>query len=600
MSLPEPSVTAPPRNDQRAHEAGGSPETERPDGAGPERWRLTLPQDRSLLAERAAWSLVWLGIMAGGLGLTGSWWSWPAIDVLAPALVAVALVGLVLCWCTASPRSWFHQGLALAGALASVAAPQIVRLHTRIYYPTDAAALDHVAARVLADGHNPYTTSLSSAGSLLDTASQYWTYTVSGGHITSVSYPAGSFLVYAPAFALGFHHEVVDWMDLYAWLASCVLLFLLVPRFLRWLAVLVALSGIFIGQFAGGGTDAMFVPLAMLAVWRWDRYGRGREAGVASWLGPIALGLACSIKQTVWFCVPFLAVGIYLEIRRSGRSPWPVVGRYVAVVVAVFAAVNLPFIIWSAGAWWHGTLIPLAQPLIADGSGLVTIALHGITGGVDLTTLTYASGLAYLATLVAFVVWYPWLKRIWLLLLPVAFFFSPRSFASYLVDLFPVAVLAVVTVEGATRSLRSRAWGRLRAGPLAVGALALGTAVASAVAFTSAPLALEVRHATVGTDHQHLKNVTVTVTNGTGSKLFPQFMVDVGQPHPTGFWTTAGNQPVVVAPHGSVTVTLFPPSPTYLPPFAANWVVGAYTQDPRALSTSPDVWHNDISELPKH
>ncbi len=475
-----------------------------------------------------------------------------------------------------------------------------MRLHTRIYYPTDAAALDHVAARVLVNGHDPYTASLSSAGTLLDTASQFWTYTVSGTHITGASYPAGSFLVYAPAFALGFHHEVVDWMDLYAWLASCVLLFLLLPRALRWLAVLVALSGVFIGQFAVGGTDAMFVPLAMLAVWRWDRYGRGREAGIARWLGPIALGLACSIKQTVWFCVPFLVVGIYLETRRSGRSPLPVVGRYMAIVVAAFAAVNLPFIIWSAGAWWHGTLIPLAQPLIADGSGLVTIALHGITGGVDLTTLTYASGLAYLAILVAFAVWYQWLKRIWLLLLPIAFFFSPRSFASYLVDLFPVAVLAVITVEGVTRPLRSRVRGRIGAGPVAVGALALATAATSALAFTSAPLGLEVRHATVGTDHQHLKAVTVTVSNRTGSALTPHFMVDVGQPHPTGFWTTAGDRQVVVAPHGSTTVTLFPPTPTYLPPFAADWVVQAYTQDPRALSTSGDVWHNDVSELPKH
>ena len=104
----------------------------------------------------------------------------------------------------------------------------------------------------------------------------------------------------------------------------------------------------------------------------------------------------------------------------------------------------------------------------------------------------------------------------------------------------------------------------------------------------------------MGTDHQHLKAVTVTVSNRTGSALTPHFMVDVGQPHPTGFWTTAGDRQVVVAPHGSTTVTLFPPTPTYLPPFAADWVVQAYTQDPRALSTSGDVWHNDVSELPKH
>ena len=207
-----------------------------------------------------------------------------------------------------------------------MAAPQIVNIHSRIYYKTDSAALDHVAARVLAHGHNPYTTSLASAGVLLKRRSRFWTYTVAGGHVAGVSYPAGSVLAYAPAFLLGFHHQVVDWMDLYAWLASAVLLFFLVPRYLRWLAVLITLTGIFTTLFAGGGTDAIFIPFLMLAVWRWDRYGKGKEAGLARWVGPIALGLACSIKQTPWFCVPFLVIGIYIETRRSGRSPsrwWP-------------------------------------------------------------------------------------------------------------------------------------------------------------------------------------------------------------------------------------------------------------------------------------
>ena len=174
--------------------------------------------------------MVWLGILTGGFTLWHSWWSWPVVDVLAPALVAVSLIGFAICWCSSSPRSWLHAGLAMGAALVAVILPQIVTIHTRIYYQTDSAALDHVAARVLAHGHNPYTTSLSSAGVLLNVAVRFWTYTVAGGHVSGLSYPVGTVLVYAPAFLLGFHHEVVDWMDLYAWLASAVLLFFLVPR----------------------------------------------------------------------------------------------------------------------------------------------------------------------------------------------------------------------------------------------------------------------------------------------------------------------------------------------------------------------------------
>jgi uncharacterized membrane protein len=364
------------------------------------------------------------------------------------------------------------------------------------------------------------------------------------------------------------------------------------------LAVLVTLTGIFTGLFSSGGTDAAFIPFALLAVWRWDHFGKGRGAGVARWIGPVALGLACAIKQTPWFCVPFLAAGIYLETRRSGRSPIPVVARYLGLVLVVFAAVNLPFALWGFWAWWHGTVTPLAQPLIADGQGLVSVALHGLTGGADLKLLTSASALAYLGVLGAFIAWYPSLKRIWLLLLPVAFFFSPRSFTGYLIDLFPVAVVALLTVEGAAKAERSLTRGRFRVGPLAVGVLALATAVTSVLALTiTAPLGLTVEHTAIGSDQQHLKSVTLMVSNRTGSVVSPHFLVDLGAAHPSGFWLPADHRPLVVGPYRSVTVTLLPPSLAYFPPWASNWVVDAYTANPRALSTTNDLWHNYIPKL---
>jgi uncharacterized membrane protein len=555
--------------------------------------------ERLRLLERSAWSLVWLGVLVGAVNLWGSWTSWPVIDALAPTLVAVAFIGFTICWCSASPRSWLHEGLAMASALVVVAAPQVINIHTRIYYQTDSAALDHVAARVLAHGHNPYATSLSSAALLLKTPAYFWTYTVTGGHVGSVSYPAGSFLIYAPAFSLGFHHEVVDWMDLYLWIASALLVFFLVPRFLRWIAVLLTLTGIFVGLFSGGGTDAAFLPFVILAVWRWDRFGRPKGAGLARWLGPVALGLACAVKQTPWFLVPFLVVGIWIETRRDGRSPAPVVLRYVSIVVGVFAAVNLPFIIWGANQWWHGTLLPLSQPLVADGQGLVSLALHGLTGGANLSLLTDASALALLATLAAFVAWFGPLKRMWLLLLPLTFFFSPRSFTGYLIDFFPAALVALLTVDPARAPATDWRWGRLSPPRVVLGALALATGVVAALALTGAPLTLSYRSSDIGPSQQHIFAVTVTATNNTDATLTPNFMLDVGAAHPTGFWTAAHGRPVVIGPHRSVTVTLFPPAgtATYLPPWAADYVVDAYTASPRALSTTSDIWHNYIPKL---
>jgi uncharacterized membrane protein len=556
--------------------------------------REHLPFAQREMAERCAWSLVWLGVLVGGTSLWGSWWSWPAIDVLAPVLVACSLAGLAVCWWSASPRSLYHQALAMAAVLVAAGAPQIVLIHTRRYYSTDSAAFDHVAARLLVNGSDPYMSSLSAASRLLNVPARFWTYTINGGHIAHVSYPAGSFLVDAPAFALGFRHQVVDWMDLYAWLATGILLFVLLPRAVRWLAPLIVLTAVYLNAFSSGGTDVMFLPFLMLALWRWDRYGMGREAGIARWIGPVALGLACSIKQTPWFCLLFLAVGIAIETRRRGRSPAPVVARYVVVAVAVFAAVNLPFVIWNPVSWWRGTLTPFVKPLVADGQGVVSLAIHGVSGGVDLTLLTLGSGLAYLAILASFVAWYPQMKRMWLFLLPVAFFFAPRSFSSYLVDLLPVAVVGAVTVGTAIRTSSVARLGRFGIDRLLVGALVLATCVTTAVAFVSVPLGLAVRNLSVSRSGLVLKSVTVSVTNQTGSTLAPHFMVNVGDPHPSGFWLPTGRAPVVVGPGRSVTVTLYPPVPTYFPPSSSDWVVEAYTSSPNALSTSKLIWRHYV------
>jgi len=314
------------------------------------------------IAERGAWSLVWLGVVTGGLGIWGYWVASPANTVLAPLMVLIGIVGMSVTWLTPTVRSRLYQAASLLGVLASVVIPRGIGIHIRQYYTTDSAAFDHVAVQALLRGADPYATSMSGAGPLLNQPALYWTYTVTGSHVSHVSYPAGSFLVDLPALAFGFQHLIVDWIDLIAWLVTGVLLFVFLPVWLRWLSALIILTPIFTYSFATGGTDASFLPFLVVAVWRWDRFGQGKEAGTARWIGPVALGLACSIKQTPWFCVLFLATGIALEVRAAGHRPLKVVARYLSIVAGVFMAVNLPFIVWHPAAWWHGTLIPFVDP----------------------------------------------------------------------------------------------------------------------------------------------------------------------------------------------------------------------------------------------
>jgi uncharacterized membrane protein len=542
-------------------------------------------------AERGAWTLVWLGVVTGGFEVWGFWNVAAADVVLAPLLVLVGVVGMALTWVVPDVRSRMFQAAAVLGVLASVVIPRGIGIHIRQYYTTDSAAFDHVAAQALQHGVDPYTVNMSSAaGALLNPPGLYWTYTVTGTHVSHVSYPAGSFLIDLPALALGFQHLIVDWMDLVAWLVTGILLVVLLPSWLRWLGGLVILTPVFASAFSAGGTDAAFLPFLVLAVWRWDRFGQAKGAGLARWIGPVALGLACSIKQTPWFCVPFLAAGLALEARHAGTRVGPVLLRYLGIVAAVFAAVNLPFIVWQPHAWAHGTLIPFVDPLVADGQGLVSLATHGITGGVNLSILTWAAGLAFVTVFAAFVVWYRELKRVWLLLLPVAFFFSARSLANYLVDLFPVALVALTTVTTAARTESSPAVAVVRrhriACSLAVVVPAIGVIVASLLAFASPPLQLSVKDIYRSEAGGFIGSVVVSVHNRTDATVTPYFLVDTGEDHPSGFWFPANGRPVVLGPYSSATLRLRPPLDIDQPLIGSLWLVEAYTAHPNSLSSS--------------
>lgn len=557
------------------------------------------------LAERAAWSLVWVAVLADGVGAWHVWRSTPDAIAVAPALVLIGLGGLIATWIVVTPRNLVFQWLGFSLVMATVLYPQFIEIHHRSFANTDVSALGEVAARLFSHGHNPYTWSLASASRLMFVPIRTWTYTVTGGHIVRTSYPAGSFLFDALAMKLGFHHMVVDWLDLWAWVATGVLIFCLLPSSLRWLGGLLASSSIFVGTFGAGGTDALFMPFLILAVWQWDRFAR-KDARAIRWAGPVALGIACTIKQTPWFLVPLLVVGVGMEARYQERPALRVMASYAAVVVGVFLAINLPFIIWSPGPWLKGVMLPFLGGLVASGQGLVVVATHGLTGGANLSLLSDSSILLYLAVVVAFAAWYRSLKRVWVLLVPLVLFLSPRSLPIYLLELIPVAVIAAVTVEGAPAllvreddSLRTTLAARVRvAGDVAlrhagklVAPLAIGAMVVAGLALTSHPLRLQVDSVKATPGARFIVAVVVTVHNETGQTVRPYLNVDNGG-SVEAFWTADGRTSFSVPPHGSVTVKLRPELPTPVPATKAHWLVNAYTAQPDALTTSAILtWH---------
>ena len=550
----------------------------------------------SALVQQAAWTLVWLSVASAGVLYWGSWTAGPWAAALAPALVVVGLAGTALVWTLRRPLSTAMAAVGLAASLASAAITQGTAIHLRHYVTTDSAAFNQVAARLLLQGRNPYTASLAASAHLLKPPAAFWTYRVDGRHALEVSYPAGSFLLQVPLRALGVAHMPTDWLDLAAWLATGVLIFCMVPAALRWVAPLLVLTGIYLVPLSDGGTDALFLPFLVLALWRWDRYPGRATPWLPSWVGPVALGVACSIKQTPWFCVPFLVLGVALVARRDGTGrPVAVATRYALWTLGAFVVVDLPFIVWAPGAWLHGVLLPVVDPLVPDGQGVVALALHGLTGGVVPVWLSAAGALAVVGLLVALAAWPARLWRSWLFLLPLALVLPARSFTNYLLDFLPAALVAALTVRPWTTGPAATApsGGRRRVAAGVLGALALASAACVAVGLTSAPLAVTVGRVAASGDPtseypMRWRQVTVSVTNHAAAALRPRFMVSSGSGHPSGFWeATAVRGAVPVPPGGTTTFLLRPPEPTWTPTHGQAWVVQAYTTSPAALSSSP-------------
>lgn len=545
-----------------------------------------------VLVQQCAWTLVWVAVLSSALGYWGSWSAGPWAAALAPVLVVIALVGGVLVWTVRQPLSDRMQAAGLWAGVSMVAIAEGTTIHLRRIYSTDSGAFNQVATQLLVHGRNPYTSSMAAASRLLHPASLFWTYQSNGAHTLGVSYPAGSFLVQAPFMALGATHMVSDWVDLGAWLVTAILVFWMVPGHLRWLAPLLLMTGEFVGPFSNGGTDALFVPFLVLAVWRWDRFPGRAATWLPAWVGPISLGVACSIKQSPWFCVPFLVVGVACEARRSGARPVVTALRYAGLVAAAFTVVNLPFLLWSPTAWIRGAFLPMVEPLVADGQGVVSLALHGLTGGVEMIWLSAAATLALVALVVAFARWETRLRRAWLFLVPVVLFLPGRSMANYLTDFVPAALVAAVSLSGVgvgrPGAQRRAAW----LAPVGILVLAVVSMVLVVVAFTSAPLAIVVDGvttegvATIGGGPTY-QRVEVSVRNTSGAALTPHFMVSSGGGHPNGFWRA---QPVrgtyPIEPGATTAFVLRPQRPTGAPPYGQWWIVEAYTSSPSALSTS--------------
>ncbi|HLG93091.1 MAG TPA: hypothetical protein VKY15_08960 [Acidimicrobiales bacterium] len=569
---------------------------ERPSAAGSgHRQLLDSPADRGDRSTRAAWStglkvawsLAGLTLVLWSLRLFGYVDEHPFLTVPEVLLVAWGLATIVVTWRprqVSRPVARVLAALTLALALAGFVTWSVLQVLHAPAYGTDEIAFDQYAASLVRQGFNPYTHSMAPAFSQFHVSPDGYTFLLDGRPVTSLSYPALSFLAYVPFLALGWSTQLAVGINVLAWAASIVVLFLLLPRPLRPLAIVVGSLSVYVSYAVGGVTDALFVPLLVGAVYRWDSFAS--ERGPAAWRGPLLLGLAMAVKQTPWLVLPFLAGGIALDAYRghgghpdAASAAAKVTARYLAIALAAFLAPNLPFLVAAPRPWLSGILTPVASHTVPAGQGLVGLSLFLGVGGGSLGAYTLALVVAFCALWASYLATYPRMKA-WAVLLPsLVLFFGARSFGSYLVMLLPAAMVAAFSVDlSGNQPVSPRAW-------LCVGAGALACLAAVVHALAARP-PLEVRIDAVHTTGQlaTVVEVGVRVTNASAHAQRPAFTVESGG-QVSAFWLATGG-PATLAPGASAQYTLLAPNFFAQPPITGGFQVVAFTASPATVSRS--------------
>ncbi len=553
MGLDRPPCTA---LTAREESEGNAEATNRP-GAGPS--GSVPPRVDQFLARLGLIATAGFSFSAGMKVYQGAG-VWPPSVAVGLGLYVCALLCLVSAFVLADPRSRRSQGLiatVIVAALISLVAYDIAFGGRE--YGTDAIAFAHAGAELLLDGSNPYSAPSDTVSVTVDrfgVPETFITRTSNGQVIDQlISYPAGHVIAYTGALALGV--DELRWATLFFEVAALAVIWLALSTTARFVVPIVLLvePNLVVSFTTGGLTDWLWVlPLAVCAVFLHRM--QFTYAG-------LALGIACAVKQQPWFAVPFVVAWVVMQtqgseadLRRSARL------GLVGGLIGGFAALNLPFFIWSPPDWMSGVLSPLLSDLVPDGQGPSLLASRGFLP-VSPTAFTVTMAVALGLALILYVKWFVRLQDALWILPPIVLFLSYRSFHSYMIYWLPIAVLWLdlrsnqVERETETRRLtrQSRWW---------VGSAALALLTVAGLSIGNALNRDDIRIASVDPSIEHgvVTAMNVEITNPGIHAVIPVFEVYWGGwPVP---WLVEGDPKL--NPGQTRSLRIVPADPDSIPP----------------------------------
>ena len=279
---------------------------------------------------------------------------------------------------------------------------------------SDEFTIDRYSALVFVHGLDPYLGSVTSqVFHVLPIPATAMTPTLTGGYVTSLSYPPLSFLIFVPSQALKFN-PYLTLIPLY------VLPILLVKRnisLLTGIAVCTAflIQPLLLTQYSLGFSDILWAGLSALSIILMRK----------PLISGISMGLALTLKQVPVLLVPFL---IILLIKKSS---YRAASKFIAGAALVFLLISLYFVYLQPSAFVHDLLAPEVQNLIGIGFGPSQISFLGFVH-VSRDFFTFMM-IFMLAFLVGLYLLYPSYVGYGFIAFPaIIFVFNYRMIAEYL------------------------------------------------------------------------------------------------------------------------------------------------------------------------
>jgi hypothetical protein len=492
--------------------------------------------------------------------------------------VAVAGVGIIVL--ALAKQDWSKRADTLVLVVTGIACLVTNYLFTIgvAGFRSDEVAVIGGAADAVLHGQNPYTVNYESLSYIAGHVSRWFTPTFTGSHLLQYVYPPGLALLLAPFDAL-FGVEGVRPVFALMFLAGCLLAWKLVRPSVRPLILLLMIFVSMTGWPLASG-DAVVMPFLVVAFWRWDAFFDSSLPWYRRYLGPLAFGFACSLKQNAFLIAPFIAVALVMESRHRQGIWVRSLASYGGVGLACFTAISLPYFIANPHAFASALIDPFVAHTIVFGNGVVSLVESGYAGGGNLDLMNWGADLMMLALLLATVAFYGRLRRVVPMLPLLALILSTRSLQTYY--LVPLAA-AVVYADGLSDiELRPALRGhRLLGGASAMAACLSAVAIFGSLA-GQPPLA--VRAGSEMMTKNSLESISVVVVNRGGEALTPHFFA---MTDPSSEYTLAiSSGPKELAPHATSIYTL---TPLAVDGIGAGWQfrVMAVTTAPDSLSLSP-------------